>query len=44
MTTKKQFEKAIKQVLLSKPANPVRFKNKTPSKQQLNQKFKLDRK
>lgn len=43
MTTKKTFEKAVKEILLVNPINPPKFKNKMPSKDQLEKKHRLVR-
>ncbi len=36
MTTLKQIEKALKEVLLSKPKEKVKYKNKKPTKVEKN--------
>ncbi|MDC9726907.1 MAG: hypothetical protein PSN35_03620 [Candidatus Thioglobus sp.] len=42
MTTLKQVEKALKEVLLSRPKDKVKHENKKPSKIEKNQKWRLD--
>jgi len=42
MTTLKQIEKALKEVLLSKPKEKVKYKNKKPTKIEKNQKWRLE--
>ena len=44
MTTLKQLEKVVKEVLLSKPTSKTKYENKMPSKVDLNKKFKVVRK
>lgn len=41
MTTLKQMEKALKEVLLSKPKDKAKYENKKPSKVEKNQKWIL---
>ncbi len=41
MTTLKQLEKTLKEVLLSKPKDKSRYENKKPSKIERNQKRRL---
>jgi hypothetical protein len=38
----KQLEKALKEVLLSKPESKAKYENKKPSKFEKNQKWQLD--
>lgn len=38
----KQLEKALKEVLLSKPTYKAKYKNKKPSEFEKNQKWRLD--
>ena len=42
MTTLKQIEKALKEVLLSKPKDKAKYENKKPTKAEKNQKWRLD--
>ncbi|VVH59534.1 hypothetical protein BAZOLSSOX_745 [uncultured Gammaproteobacteria bacterium] len=41
MTTLKQIEKPLKEVLLSKPKTKVKYENKKPTKADKNQKWQL---
>lgn len=41
--TKKQFEKTLKETLFNLPQKKVKYENKKPTKEQLNQKFKLEK-
>ncbi len=41
MTTLKQIEKVLKEVLLSKPKTKAKYENKKPSKIEKNQKWRL---
>ncbi len=41
--TKKQLEKAVKTTLFSIPEKKAEYQNKKPTKEQLNQKFKLEK-
>lgn len=41
MTTLNQMEKALKEVLLSKPKTKVKYENKKPTKTEKNQKWRL---
>jgi hypothetical protein len=38
----KELEKALKEVLLSKPTDKAKYENKKPSKFEKNQKWRLD--
>ncbi len=42
MTTLKQIEKALKDVLLSTPKTKAKYENKKPSKIEKNQKWRLE--
>ena len=42
MTTIKQIEKALKEVLLSKPKTKAKYENKKPAKVEKNQKWRLE--
>ncbi len=42
MTTLKQIEKALKEVLLSKPKNKAKYENTKPTKAEKNQRWKLE--
>ncbi len=42
MTTLKQIEKALKEVLLSKPKDNAKYENKKPTNFEKNQKWKLE--
>ena len=42
MTTLEKMEKALKEVLLSKPKDKVKYKNKKPTKVEKNQKWRLE--
>ncbi|CAC9552785.1 hypothetical protein [uncultured Gammaproteobacteria bacterium] len=44
MTTLKQIEKALKEVLLAKPKEKVKYENKKPTKVEKNQKWRLEEK
>ena len=41
--TKKQLEKTLKETLFSKPEKKAKYENKKPTKEQVNQKFKLEK-
>ena len=41
--TLKQFEDAIKGVLLAKPAKRAKYENRKPTSKELNQKWKLEK-
>ena len=41
--TKKHLKKALKSVLFKKPEKTVKYENKKPNKEQLNQKYKLEK-
>lgn len=41
--TKKQLEKVLKNTLFSVPEKKVKYENKKPTKEQLKQKFKLEK-
>lgn len=41
--TKKHLEKALKDTLFRTPEKKVKYENKKPTKEQLNQKFKLEK-
>lgn len=42
MTTLKQVEKALKEVLLSNPKNKAKYENKKPTKTEKSQKWQLE--
>jgi hypothetical protein len=42
MTTLKQIEKALKEVLLSKPKTKAKYENKKPTRVEKNQKWRLE--
>lgn len=42
MTTKQKLEKALKEVLLTKPQNQPKFENKAITDKEANLKFKLE--
>lgn len=42
MTTLKQIEKTLKEVLLSKLKGKIKYKNRKPSKIEKNQKWRLE--
>ncbi|SMN13692.1 hypothetical protein BHECKSOX2_815 [Bathymodiolus heckerae thiotrophic gill symbiont] len=44
MTTLKQIEKTLKEVLLAKPKEKVKYENKKPTKVEKNQKWRLEEK
>lgn len=41
--TQKQFEKVLKETIFSVPKKKVEYENKKPTKDELNQKFKLEK-
>jgi hypothetical protein len=43
MATLKQIEKALKEVLLSKPKTKAKYENKKPTKAEKSQRWKLER-
>ncbi len=43
MTTLKQLEKALKEVLLYKPKEKSKYENKKPTKAEKNQKWQLEK-